>query len=101
MAVSEQSLLAALSCVQDPHAGHDFVSTHALRNLQIQGGDVAFDVELGYPAKRLLPEQHRRLVPAPKGVAGGGTVSVTINTRVIAHAGQRGVPLLPQVRNIV
>ncbi|ABM57465.1 iron-sulfur cluster carrier protein ApbC [Verminephrobacter eiseniae] len=101
MAVSEQSLLAALSCVQDPHAGHDFVSTHALRNLQIQGGDVAFDVELGYPAKSLLPELRRQLVAAAKGVAGVGNVSVNISTRVIAHAVQRGVPLLPQVRNIV
>src|SRR6218665_2933181 len=100
MAVSEQSLLAALSCVQDPHAGHDFVSTHALRNLQIQGGDVAFDVELGYPAKSLLPELRRQLVAAAKGVAGVGNVSVNITTRVIAHAVQRGVPLLPHVRNI-
>src|SRR6218665_2880285 len=101
MAVSEQSLLAALSCVQDPHAGHDFVSTHALRNLQIQGGDVAFDVELGYPAKSLLPELRRQLVAGAKGVAGVGNVSVNISPRVIAHAVQRGVPLLPQVRNIV
>src|SRR6218665_3598573 len=101
MAVSEQSLLAALSCVQDPHAGHDFVSTHALRNLQIQGGDVAFDVELGYPAKSLLPELRRQLVAAAKGVAGVQNVSVNISTRVIAHAVQRGVALMPNVKNII
>src|SRR6218665_4144732 len=101
MGVREQSLLAALSCVRDPHAGHDLVSTQAMRNLQIQGGDVAFDVELGCPAKSLLPELRRQLVAAAKGVAGVGNVSVKISTRVMAHAVQRGVPLLPQVRNIV
>ena len=42
MAVTEQGLLAALTSVQDPHTGQDFVSTRALRNVQIHGGDVAF-----------------------------------------------------------
>ena len=69
MAVTEQGLLAALTSVQDPHTGQDFVSTRALRNVQIHGGDVAFDVELGYPAKSLLPELRRSLVAAAKGVA--------------------------------
>ena len=101
MAVTEQGLLAALSSVLDPHTGKDFVSTRALRNLQITGGDVAFDVELGYPAKSLVPELRRSLVAAAKGVAGVDNVSVNITTKVIAHAVQRGVQLLPQVKNII
>ena len=101
MSVTEQGLLAALSSVLDPHTGKDFVSTRALRNLQITGGDVAFDVELGYPAKSLVPELRRQLVAAAKGVAGVSNVSVNITTKVIAHAVQRGVQLLPQVKNII
>ena len=101
MAVTEQGLLAALSSVQDPHTGKDFISTRALRNLQIQGGDVAFDVELGYPAKSLVPELRRLLVAAAKAVAGVQNVSVNITTKVVAHAVQRGVQLLPQVKNII
>jgi ATP-binding protein involved in chromosome partitioning len=101
MAVTEQGLLAALSTVLDPHTGKDFVSSRALRNLQITGGDVAFDVELGYPAKSLVPELRRSLVAAAKGVAGVDNVSVNITTKVLAHAVQRGVQLLPQVKNII
>ncbi|MBU1350945.1 MAG: iron-sulfur cluster carrier protein ApbC [Gammaproteobacteria bacterium] len=101
MAVTEQGLLAALSTVLDPHTGKDFVSSRALRNLQITGGDVAFDVELGYPAKSLVPELRRGLVAAAKGVAGVDNVSVNITTKVLAHAVQRGVQLLPQVKNII
>ncbi|QLA83268.1 iron-sulfur cluster carrier protein ApbC [Acidovorax sp. JMULE5] len=101
MAVTEQGLLAALSSVLDPHTGKDFVSTRALRNVQISGGDVAFDVELGYPAKSLVPELRRNLVAAAKGVGGVENVSVNITTKVIAHAVQRGVQLLPQVKNII
>ena len=101
MAVTEQGLLAALAQVCDPHTGKDFVSTRALRNVQISGGDVAFDVELGYPAKSLVPELRRQLVAAARGVPGVENVSVQIATKVVAHAVQRGVQLLPQVKNII
>ncbi|MDH4426349.1 MAG: iron-sulfur cluster carrier protein ApbC [Acidovorax sp.] len=101
MAVTEQGLLAALSSVLDPHTAKDFVSTRALRNVQINGGDVAFDVELGYPAKSIVPDLRRHLVTAAKGVPGVDNVSVNITTKVVAHAVQRGVQLLPQVKNII
>ena len=101
MAVTEQGLLAALTSVQDPHTGQDFVSTRALRNVQIHGGDVAFDVELGYPAKSLIPALRSSLIAAAKGVAGVDNVSVNIAFKVAAHAVQRGVQLLPGVKNII
>jgi ATP-binding protein involved in chromosome partitioning len=41
------------------------------------------------------------LISAAKTVPGVGNVSVNISTRVTAHAAQRGVQLLPQVRNII
>ena len=101
MALNEQALLAALQTVVDPNTGNDFVSTKALKNLQISGDDVAFEVELGYPAKSQLPELRRRLIAAARSVAGVGNVSVNLSSKIIAHAAQRGVALLPQVKNII
>ena len=101
MAVSEQDVLQALAVVLDPHTGKDFVSTRALRNLHISGGDVAFDVELGYPAKSLIPALRSSLVAAAKGVPGVTNVSANVTFKVIAHAVQRGVQLLAGVKNIV
>jgi len=101
MALTEQDLLAALASIQDPHTGKDFVSTRAVRNVQIRDGDVAFDVELGYPAKSLVPALRQQFIAAAKGVAGVANVSVNISSNVIAHAVQRGVQLLPGVKNIV
>ena len=69
MSVTEQGLWPHFPACSTP-TGKDFVSTRALRNVQISGGDVAFDVELGYPAKSLVPELRRSLVAAAKGVAG-------------------------------
>jgi ATP-binding protein involved in chromosome partitioning len=100
MATQDQ-LIAALQTVIDPNTGTDFVSTKALKNLQRTGDDVSFDVELGYPAKSQIAGLRRALVAAAKGVAGVGNVSVNISTKIVAHAAQRGVALLPNVKNIV
>ncbi|WP_367065857.1 iron-sulfur cluster carrier protein ApbC [Oryzisolibacter sp. LB2S] len=101
MALTEQDLLAALASVQDPHTGKDFVSTRAVRNVQISGGDVAFDVELGYPAKSLVPALRQQFIAAARALEGVANVSVNITSKVIAHAVQRGVQLLPGVKNII
>ena len=101
MSLSEQSLLAALANVIDPQTGKDFVSTRAVRNVQISGADVAFDVELGYPAKSLIPALRKSLIDAAKTVAGVDNVSANVYTKVQSHAVQRGVQLLPGVKNII
>lgn len=101
MAVTQQTLLAALASVQDPQTGKDLVATRAVRNVQIDGGDVAFDVELGYPAQTLFAGLRTRLIAAARSVEGVENVSVSISSKVVAHAAQRGVPLLPGVKNII
>ena len=101
MAVSEQDVLQALAAVVDPHTGQNFVATRSLRNLHISGGDVAFDVELGYPAQSLIAPLRSSLVAAVKGVVGVTNVSVNVTFKVQAHAVQRGVQLLAGVKNIV
>ncbi len=100
MATQEQ-LLAALSAVIDPNTGKDFVSTKALKNVHIEGGEVSFDVELGSPAKSQIPALRKALVAAAKGVPGVDNVSANLATKVTAHAVQRGVQLMPNVKNIV
>ena len=100
MAVDQGALLAALQTVIDPNTGKDFVSTRQLKNLQVTGADVSFDVELGYPAQSQLAGLRHALVTAARQVPGVGNVSVQLASHVIAHAVQRGVQLLPQVKNI-
>ena len=101
MAVTEQALLQALKVVVDPNTGRDFVSARALRNLTITDGDVAFDVELGYPAKSQIAGFRKALVAAAKTVPGVENVSVNVSSKIIPHSVQRGVQLLPNIKNIV
>jgi ATP-binding protein involved in chromosome partitioning len=101
MTVTEQTVLKALEAVIDPNTGRDFVSTKAVKNLSVNDGDVSFDVELGYPAKSQIAGFRKELIAAAKSVAGVANVSVNVNVKITAHAVQRGVALLPNVKNIV
>ena len=101
MAVTEQSLMDALARVTDPNTLKDFVSTRALRQLQIADGDVSFSIELGYPAQSQWPALRKALVAAARSVPGVDNVSVNFSTKVVSHAVQRGVQLLPGVKNII
>jgi len=101
MALEQQTVLNALRSVLDPNTGKDFVSAKALKNLQLSGSDVSFDVELGYPAKSQIPALRKALIAAAKSVAGVDNVSVNVTVKIASHSVQRGVQLLPQVKNII
>jgi ATP-binding protein involved in chromosome partitioning len=98
---TNDDILAALKTVIDPNTGKDFVSTKSIKNLSVSEGDVAFDVELGYPAKSQIPGFRKALIAAAKGVAGVDNVSCNVTINIVAHAAQRGVALMPTVKNIV
>ncbi len=101
MSPTESELRTALQTVVDPNTEADFVSTRQLKNLKVEGGDVAFDVELGYPAKSQIGALRKRLIAAARTVPGVQNVSVNLSSKIVAHAVQRGVQLLPSVKNIV
>ena len=96
-----QAVQEALETVVDPNTGKDFVSAKQLRNLRAEGGDVSFDVELGYPAKSQIPALRKALIAAARTVAGVENVSVNLSTKIVAHAVQRGVQLINGVRNVI
>jgi ATP-binding protein involved in chromosome partitioning len=101
MPVTESALLDALKSVTDPNTGRDFVTTKQLKNLRIDTGNVDFDVELGYPAKSQIAGLRKALIAAARSVAGVENVSANLSSKIIPHAVQRGVQLLPKVKNIV
>ena len=99
--VTEAALLEALKSIVDPHTGRDFVGARQVKNIKIDGDEVAFDVELGYPAKSQFAGLRRQFVAAARTVPGVANVSVNVGSKITAHAVQRGVQLLAGVKNII
>ena len=101
MAVTESSVLAALQGVVDPNTGRDFVSSRCIKNLRIAGDTVDFDLELAYPAASQLQEFCEALAAAAQALDGVTHVEIQPRLNVAAHAVQRGLQLLPGVKNIL
>lgn len=81
--VQESEVLSALGGVHDPDLNRDIVSLGFVRNVQIEGGKVSFEVELTTPAcpvKDQLKEQCEAVVGAIPGVE-SVVVSMTAQVR--------------------
>jgi ATP-binding protein involved in chromosome partitioning len=101
MPVTQEQIHAALAEIVDPNTGKDLVSTKSARNVKVENGSVSLEVELGYPARTQI-EPIRKLVSARlRAVPGVAAVKVDVAIKIVSHAVQRGVKLIPGVKNIV
>jgi ATP-binding protein involved in chromosome partitioning len=100
MSITEQSVLEALKAVVDPNTGKDLVANRCAKNIKIDGAKVALDIELGYPAKSQF-EAIRALVVDALKAAGAADVAVNVTQKIVSHAVQKGVKLIPGVKNII
>jgi ATP-binding protein involved in chromosome partitioning len=101
MPLTEADVQARLATVVDPNTGRDFVASKSVRKVALQGADVTVDLQLGYPAKSQHAELRRQVAEALAGLPGVGRVTVNLTQRVTSHAVQRGVKLVPGVKNII
>lgn len=101
MSISELQVQTALKEVIDPNTGKDFVSARAAKNIRIDGADIALDIELGYPAKSQIDGLRRAVIAKLKGIPDSGNVSANVYSKIVSHSVQRGVKLIPNVKNIV
>jgi len=101
MSISEQDVQSALRDVVDPNTGKDFIATRSLKNLKVSGADVSLDIELGYPGKSQVEPIKRLVGTKLRSLPGIGNVSIDVRSKIVSHAVQRGVKLVPGVKNIV
>ena len=100
MPLSDADVQAVLKQLVDPNTGKDYLSSRSARNVKVSGNDVSLDVELGYPGRSQHEPIRQQMVRALKG-AGAGSVAVKVSSKVVSHAVQRGVKLIPGIKNII
>ncbi len=101
MSITAEDVKAALAPVIDPNTQKDFVSSKSVKNIQVEGADVRFDIELGYPAKSQIDAIRASVQAAVQAIPGAGKVSANVYSRIISHTVQRGLKIMPNVKNII
>jgi ATP-binding protein involved in chromosome partitioning len=101
MSITAEDVKAALSAVVDPNTNKDFVSSKSVKNIQVDGGNVALDVELGYPAKSQIAGIRSAVIAALRQLPGIENVSVNVTQKILSHTVQRGLKVMPSVKNII
>ncbi|HDR9082933.1 TPA: iron-sulfur cluster carrier protein ApbC, partial [Burkholderia vietnamiensis] len=101
MSIDRAQVDAALAAVVDPNTGRPYAANKGVRNVAIDGDVVAVDVVLGYPARSQHDDVRARVAAALQAVPGVRDARVAVSQEIVAHTVQRGVKLLPNVKNIV
>jgi ATP-binding protein involved in chromosome partitioning len=100
VSVTKEQVLSALRSVQDPDLHKDIVTLGFVKEVEIQGGEVDFTVELTTPAcpvKDQMKAEAEALVAALPGVtAARAKMTANVSTR-----GGFGRQQIPGIRNIV
>src|SRR6202795_2889287 len=101
MAITEQQVQAALKELTDPNTGKDYVTGKEARNIKVDGENVSLDILLGYPAKTQIEPIRKQVIAKLKAIPGIGSVTANVTMKIVSHAVQRGVKLIPGVKNII
>ena len=101
MAVTLEAVQAVLKDQVDPNTQMDYMSAKVVKNLRVEDGNVSLDIVLGYPAKSQFESIRTSLINAIRSLPEVKNVSVNVSSQIVAHTVQRGVKLLPGVKNII
>lgn len=101
MAITREQVEAALDTLVNPDTGKSFVAGKSVRNIQINGDAVSLDIVLGYPAQTVHEATRAAVVEKVQSLPGVKAVAASVSSKIVAHAVQRGVKLIPNVKNIV
>src|SRR3977135_1326215 len=102
MQVEQGSGLEALKAVKDPDLHRDTVSLNFIKELRIEGGRVAFTIELTTPACPVKDQMRDQARAAVMQVPGVTAVDVQLSARVREAVGADGTrQLVPGVKNVI
>lgn len=101
MALTEASIQAALQDLVDANTGKTFAAGKSIKKIEINGDEFTVNVVLPYPAKSIFDEVRALFAERLASVPGLGKATVTVESKIISHAAQTNVKLIPGVRNII
>jgi len=101
MAITDKDVLAALSELIDPVTGRNYVEGRCAKNVKVDGDRVTLDIVLGYPARGVIEQVRSQVTERLRKLPGVASVGANVASKIVSHAVQRGVKLVPGIKNII
>ncbi|MEW7851205.1 iron-sulfur cluster carrier protein ApbC [Massilia aurea] len=101
MSITDNDIKTALAGVIDPNTGKDFITTKSIKNINIDNGQVTFELELGYPAASQVEMLRQMAAGAVLALPGVEGVAIRAYSKIVSHTVQRGMKVMPNVKNII
>ncbi len=101
MAFTEADISNALSELIDPVTDENYVAGKSVKNVKIEGDRIYLEIVLGYPARSIVEQIRRQVVARLKQLPGVDSVTCNVHSKVVSHSVQRGVKLVPGIKNII
>jgi ATP-binding protein involved in chromosome partitioning len=95
------ALRELLSAYSDPYLGQTLGEAKAIGSVVSHDGRVAVELVLGFPCADYGPELQAALESHLKPVLGGALLDLTLRAQITAHAVQRTLKPLVNVKNVV
>lgn len=94
-------LLPALLNLQDDATGKTFLAAKNIRQAHLLGDLAELEVVVNYPAARQIERISAAFESALLALPQVKRVNISVRAEILAHVVQGGLPLLPQVKNIL
>src|SRR5687767_15754753 len=101
MTITVEQVQEALRELTDPNTKKDYVATKSVRNIKVEGDRVSVEILLGYPAKSQVEPIREEVTRKLKSLPGVVQASASVQMKIVPHAVQRGVKLVPGIKNII
>jgi ATP-binding protein involved in chromosome partitioning len=98
---SQATVETALKAFIEPHLQTDLYTAKSVKSLVMEGDKVTLTVELGFPAKGYIAELTDKLKAVIEAVDGVSSSTVTVTSKIAAHAVQKGVNPIDNIKNII
>jgi ATP-binding protein involved in chromosome partitioning len=99
--VTESQIEEKLSTYVDPYLERDLVSAKCVKSIAIDGNSAKIEVVLGFPASGYHEQLAHALKELVESIDGIGSANVSVSSKIAAHAAQKGVKHIDNIKNII
>ena len=101
MAYSEDQIKELLKEVVDPNTSDNLINDKSIKSISIKDDHLEIKVLLGYPAKSQIEEIKDLITNQIKKALPKAHLTIDIDFRITSHTAQKGIALIPGVKNII